>query len=127
MFAAVAMAVVAPGLQQLLVSVRSAELIARAGAAPNAVVVAGYHEPSLVFLVGTRIKLAPTGADAADFLTKTPESVALIEDAYVADFQQYLTKNNFTSDAIDSVSGINYSKGGRQVTLTLFKLRKTGP
>lgn len=127
MFAAVAMAVVAPGLQQLLVSVRSAELIARAGAAPNAVVVAGYHEPSLVFLVGTRIKLAPTGADAADFLTKTPESVALIEDAYVADFQQYLTRNNFTSDAIDSVSGINYSKGGRQVTLTLFKLRKTGP
>ena len=127
MFAAVAMAVVAPGLQQFLVSVRSAELIARAGAAPNAVVVAGYHEPSLVFLVGTRIKLAPTGADAADFLTKTPESVALIEDAYVADFHQYLTKNNFTSDAIDSVSGINYSKGGRQVTLTLFKLRKTGP
>ncbi len=127
MFAAVAMAVVAPSLQQLLVSVRSAELIARAGAAPNAVVVAGYHEPSLVFLVGTRIKLAPTGADAADFLTKTPESVALIEDAYVADFQQYLTRNNFTSDAIDSVSGINYSKGGRQVTLTLFKLRKTGP
>jgi 4-amino-4-deoxy-L-arabinose transferase-like glycosyltransferase len=127
LFAAVAMAVVAPGLQQLLVSVRSAELIARAGAAPNAVVVAGYHEPSLVFLVGTRIKLAPTGADAADFLTKTPESVALIEDAYVADFQQYLTRNNFTSDAIDSVSGINYSKGGRQVTLTLFKLRKTGP
>ena len=37
------------------------------------------------------------------------------------------TRNNFTSDAIDSVSGINYSKGGRQVTLTLFKLRKTGP
>jgi len=127
LFAAVAMAVVAPGLQQLLVSVRSAELIARAGAAPNAVVVAGYHEPSLVFLVGTRIKLAPSGADAADFLTKTPESVALVEDAYVADFQQYLTRNNFTSDAIDSVSGINYSKGGRQVTLTLFKLRKTGP
>jgi len=127
LFAAVAMAIVAPGLQQLLVSVRSAELIARTGAAPNAVVVAGYHEPSLVFLVGTKIKLAGSGAEAADFLTKTPSSVALVEDVYVADFQQFLTRNNFSADAIDSVSGINYSKGGRQVTLTLYKLRKTGP
>ncbi|MFN8948291.1 MAG: ArnT family glycosyltransferase [Alphaproteobacteria bacterium] len=127
LFAAVAMAVVAPGLQQLLVSVRSAELVAKTGAAPNAVVVAGYHEPSLVFLIGTKIKLAGSGADAADFLTKTPNSVALIEDVYAADFQQFLTRNNFSADAIDSVSGINYSKGGRQVTLTLYKLRKTGP
>ena len=89
--------------------------------------VAGYHEPSLVFLIGTKIKLAGSGADAADFLTKTPNSVALIEDVYAADFQQFLTRNNFSADAIDSVSGINYSKGGRQVTLTLYKLRKTGP
>lgn len=126
-FAAVAMAVVAPGLQQFLVSVRSAELVARTGAAPNAVVVVGYHEPSLVFLIGTKIKLAGSGAEAADFLTKTPNSVALVEDVFVADFQQFLTSNNFSADAIDSVSGINYSKGGRQVTLNLYKLRKTGP
>lgn len=127
LFATVAMTVVAPNLQQLLVSVRAAEMIERTGAAPAAVTVAGYHEPSLVFLVGTRIKLAGTGADAADFLTKTPESVALVSDDKLVEFQAYLQKNNFSADAIDSVSGINYSKGGRQVTLTLYKLRKTGP
>jgi len=127
LFATVAMTVVAPNLQQLLVSVRAAEMIERTGAAPAAVTVAGYHEPSLVFLVGTRIKLAGTGADAADFLTKTPESVALVSDDKLVEFQGYLQKNNFSADAIDSVSGINYSKGGRQVTLTLYKLRKTGP
>ncbi len=127
LFAIVAMMAVVPGLQQFLVSTRSAELIARTGAAPAAVTVVGYHEPSLVFLVGTRIKLAASGAEAADFLTKTPESVALVEDAHVADFLQHLQNNNFSADAIDSVSGINYSKGGRRVTLTLYKLGKTGP
>jgi 4-amino-4-deoxy-L-arabinose transferase-like glycosyltransferase len=127
LFAAVAMTVVAPSLQQLLVSVRAAEIIERTGAAPAAVTVAGYHEPSLVFLVGTKIKLAATGADAADFLTKTPDSVALVSDSNLAEFQAYLQKKNFSADALDSVSGINYSKGGRQVTLTLYKLRKTGP
>jgi len=127
LFAAIAMAAVAPQLEQLMVSVRSAELISRSGAAPSAVVAAGYHEPSLVFLVGTKMKLVPKGSDAADFLTKTPNSVALVEDGMLPDFQQYLVKNNFSADAIGNVKGINYSKRGNVVSLTLYKLRKTGP
>jgi hypothetical protein len=43
------------------------------------------------------------------------------------DFQQYLVKNNFSADAIGNVKGINYSKRGNVVSLTLYKLRKTGP
>ncbi len=126
MFAAIAMAAVAPQLDQLMVSSNAASLIARAGASPSAVAVAGYHEPSLVFLVGTKISLVDKGSDAADFLTKTPNSVALIEESKNAEFQQYLTQENFSAEAIGSVKGLNYSKGD-PVSLTLYRLRKTGP
>jgi 4-amino-4-deoxy-L-arabinose transferase-like glycosyltransferase len=126
-FAAIAMAAVAPRLDQFMVSVKAAELISRAGAAPAAVAVAGYHEPSIVFLVGTKIKLAGTGAEAAEFLTKTPRSVALIEDGSLAEFQQYLATQRFSADAIGTVKGLNYSKKATHISLTLYRLRKTGP
>lgn len=126
-FAAIAMAAVAPRLDQLMVSVKAADLVSRAGAIPSAVAATGYHEPSLVFLIGTKMKLVTTGSDAADFLTKTPNSVALVEDAQLPEFQQYLTQKNFSADAIGTVRGLNYSKGGNAVSLTLYRLRKTGP
>jgi 4-amino-4-deoxy-L-arabinose transferase-like glycosyltransferase len=126
-FAAIAMAAVAPRLDQFMVSVKAAELISRAGAAPAAVTVAGYHEPSIVFLVGTKIKLAASGAEAADFLTKTPRSVALVEDTALPEFQQFLASKNFAADAIGTIKGLNYSKKATHVSLTLYRLRKTGP
>jgi 4-amino-4-deoxy-L-arabinose transferase-like glycosyltransferase len=126
-FAAIAMAAVAPRLEQFMVSVKAADLVSRAGAIPSAVAATGYHEPSLVFLIGTKMKLVTTGADAADFLTKTPNSVALVEDNQLAGFQQYLTQKNFSADAIGTVRGLNYSKRGNSISLTLYRLRKTGP
>jgi 4-amino-4-deoxy-L-arabinose transferase-like glycosyltransferase len=126
LFAAISMAMVAPQLDQLMVSSKAAGLIARAGASASAVAVAGYHEPSLVFLVGTQISLVDKGSQAADFLTKTPNSVALIEDGKNAEFQQYLTQENFGAEVIGNVKGLNYSKGD-PVSLTLYRLRKTGP
>lgn len=126
-FAAIAMAAVAPRLDQFMVSVKAADLVARAGASPAAVAVAGYHEPSLVFLIGTKIRLVNTGAEAADFLTKTPHSVALIEDEKLPEFQQFLQKESFSADAIGNVKGLNYSRKAKHVSLTLYRLRKTGP
>jgi 4-amino-4-deoxy-L-arabinose transferase-like glycosyltransferase len=126
LFAAVAMAAVAPRLDQLMVSTKAAELIARSGALPSAVAVAGYAEPSLVFLVGTKIKFVAKGSEAAEFITKTPKSVALVSEQRTAEFQQYLTEENFSAEAIGNVKGLNYSKGD-QVSLTLYRLRKTGP
>ena len=126
-FAAIAMAAVAPRLEQFMVSVKAADLVSRAGASPSAVVATGYHEPSLVFLIGTKMKLATKGSDAADFLTKTPNAVALVEDAQLPEFQQYLTQKNFSVDAIGTARGLNYSKRGNAISLTLYRLRKTGP
>jgi 4-amino-4-deoxy-L-arabinose transferase-like glycosyltransferase len=126
-FAAIAMAAIAPRLDQFMVSMKAADLVARAGAIPAAVTVVGYHEPSLVFLIGTKMRLAGNGGEAADFLTKTPHSVALVEEAYTVEFQQYLTQKNFSADAIGNVKGLNYSKKGNPVSLTLYRLRKIGP
>jgi len=126
LFAAIALAAVLPRLDQLMVSRKAADLVASSGAAPEAVAVVGFAEPSLVFQVGTKITLAKDAALAADFLTKTPNAVALIEKRYDAEFQQSLAQQNFLAEEIGNVGGINYSKG-KPVTLTLYRLRKTGP
>jgi 4-amino-4-deoxy-L-arabinose transferase-like glycosyltransferase len=126
MFAAIVFAAVMPRLEQVTVSQRAAELIARSGALPQAVAIVGFHEPSIVFQVGTKITLAQSAVDAADFLTKTPNSVAMVESRMDAEFHQRLTQQNFVAEPIGNVKGLNYSNG-RQVTLTLYRLRKTGP
>ena len=125
-FAAVAFAAVMPRLEQVMVSRQAANLIGRSGALPEAVTAVGFHEPSIVFQVGTKMKLSQSGAEAADFLTKTPNSVALVEQRMDSEFHQHLTQQNFTAEAIGNVKGLNYSRGD-PVSLTLYRLKKTGP
>jgi 4-amino-4-deoxy-L-arabinose transferase-like glycosyltransferase len=126
LFAAVTFAAILPRLEQVTVSQRAAGLIERSGSLPKAVTIAGFHEPSIVFQVGTEMKLSHSAAEAADFLTKTPKSVALIEERLDKEFHQALTQQNFAAEQLGNVKGINYSNG-RHVTLTLYRLRKTGP
>lgn len=125
-FAAIAFAAVLPRLDKVTVSQRASELIARSGALPQATTIVGFHEPSIVFQVGTKIRLSQSAVEAADFLTKTPNSVAMVESRMDAEFHQRLTQQNFVAEPIGNVKGLNYSNG-RQVSLTLYRLRKTGP
>jgi hypothetical protein len=118
-----------------LPSKRAAQLItlASAGAAPCPappavcpVAVAGFAEPSLVFQIGTKMKLAKNGADAADFLATTPNAVALIERSEEPSFRQRLTQQLLQIEQLGQpITGLNYSKG-KEVTLTLYRLHK-GP
>ena len=126
LFSAITFAAILPRLEQLMISRQAADLIARSGALPKAVAVVGFHEPSLVFQVGTEMKLAPTGAEGAEFLTKTPNSVSLVEQRMDQEFHTRLAQLNFVAEAIGTVKGLNYSNG-KQVSLTLYRLRKTGP
>ena len=126
LFAAVLLAAVLPRLDQLMLSQRSADLIARSGAQPQNTTVAGFNEPSMVFQVGTKVTLSPTGAEAADFITKHADGRALIEERMDAEFQQSLRKLNVAVEALGNVKGLNYSKGDH-LSLTLYRLRKTGP
>jgi 4-amino-4-deoxy-L-arabinose transferase-like glycosyltransferase len=126
LFAAILLAAVLPRLDQLMLSEKAASLIARSGAQPENTTVAGFNEPSIVFQVGTRVELSPTGAEAADFMTKHPNSRALVEQRHEPQFQEMLRKLNVQAEALGNVKGLNYSKGD-QLSLTLYRLRKTGP
>lgn len=126
LFAAIVLAAVLPRLDQVMLSRKAADLITRSGALPKAVTSVGFSEPSLVFQVGTQMKLANSPEEAADFLTKNPNSVALVEQKVDPAFHQRLTQQNFVAEPLGSVKGINYSRGDH-LTLTLYRLRKTGP
>jgi len=128
-FAIVAFAGVLPLLDQLMVSKRAAQLVTSTGTSGRqgeAVASAGFHEPSLVFQIGTKMKLAKNGAEAADFLATTPNAVVLIEKREEASFHQRLSQQLLQVEQLGQpITGLNYSKGD-EVTLTLYRLHK-GP
>jgi 4-amino-4-deoxy-L-arabinose transferase-like glycosyltransferase len=126
LFAAIVLAAVLPRLDQLMLSQRAADLIARSGAQPQNTTVAGFNEPSIVFQVGTKVTLSPTGAQAADFITKHADARALVEERLDPEFQLTLRKLNVAAEALGNVKGLNYSRGDH-LSLTLYRLRKTGP
>ena len=79
---------------------------------------AGYHEPSLVFLLGTSTQLTD-GTGAAAFLLSTPRAAAVVEDAQENDFQKALAGR--TAHVIASMEGFNYSRG-RPAHLKVWQL-----
>jgi 4-amino-4-deoxy-L-arabinose transferase-like glycosyltransferase len=116
-----------PRLDQLMLSPKAAELAASVGATANhgeRLTIAGYTEPSFVFLAGTKAKLASDGADAAEFMIATANAYALVErNIEDAKFRKRLSEKGYSPEAIGEVSGVNYSKN-RETTLTLYRLRK---
>lgn len=127
LFAVVAFAGVLPTLDHLMVSKRAAQLVTAAGTTGDkgsGVAVAGFHEPSLVFQIGTKMKLAKNGAEAADFLATTPNALVLIEKGEETSFHQRLNQQLLQVEQLGQpIIGLNYSKG-KEVTLTLYRLHK---
>ncbi|SDG67516.1 ArnT family glycosyltransferase [Roseospirillum parvum] len=112
---------VAPALSDLWLSQRAARAID--SLAPGApVVAAGFHEPSLVFLLGTATELAPGGAAAAARLARDPKAVALVADseqaAFLTAFQAARPKAPLPEPLI-GIEGLNYSRGD-PTTLSLY-------
>ena len=81
------------------------------------VVVAGYAEPSPVFLLGTATKLT-TAENAALILGKLPKTLALVSNREDAAFRAALKKDGTGVTSLGQVSGFNYSNG-HATTLTL--------
>ncbi len=91
---------------------------ARAGRpAPPVVAAAGYHEPSLVFMLGRSTKLAKA-ENVALLMRKDPSILGLIAAAEEASFRRALA--GAAVRAIGTARGFNYSKG-RWVSLTLYR------
>ncbi|HBS31870.1 MAG TPA: 4-amino-4-deoxy-L-arabinose transferase [Parvularcula sp.] len=120
---------VLPSLTPLAVAPRLSAALDRAGlhalrdgAAPTAL--AGFHEPSAVFLLGTQTRLGD-GAAAADALIDTG-GAAVVETRELAAFVARLTARNARAERVADIAGFNYSKGDA-VTLTIFKKAESAP
>jgi 4-amino-4-deoxy-L-arabinose transferase-like glycosyltransferase len=83
------------------------------------VVVAGYAEPSLMFAVGTNIRLLANGALAADGLAAVPDGAAVIGDRDQGAFDTQALHLGLTLHKLGEVRGFNYSRG-RWITLSLY-------
>jgi 4-amino-4-deoxy-L-arabinose transferase-like glycosyltransferase len=114
---------VAPRLEQFWISQRAAALVTRdtrPGDPPPAL--AGYTEPSLVFLLGSETRLT-NGAGAAD-VGASQGGLALVEDSERAAFLAHLAEVEADANRVDELSGFNYSRG-RMVHITIYRVTAT--
>ena len=110
---------VVPALKPVWLSPQVAAAFAAGKPCPGSrLVAAGYHEPSLVFLVGTNTLLTD-GATAAAEIEKDACTVALVADDQLEAFDGGLTEGVTGVVEIGRIDGVNYSKGAAR-TLTLF-------
>ena len=93
--------------------------LANAGLAGQPLASAGFHEPSLMFLAGTRTLLAPTGADAARDLAGGKAVAASVAKPDLSSFLAEAAALGLNVKAFAGASGLNYSRG-RKTELTLF-------
>jgi 4-amino-4-deoxy-L-arabinose transferase-like glycosyltransferase len=107
---------IAPLLSDLWVSQRAVAQL-RQTAPGAAVAVAGYAEPSIVFLHGTATRLL-SAKEAAAWVMQSTSRVALIEERELATFMNSLPAPATVADRA-LVEGLDYSSGQR-VRLHLF-------
>jgi 4-amino-4-deoxy-L-arabinose transferase-like glycosyltransferase len=116
---------VVPRVPQVWMSPHAAALVAKdrlPGDPP--VVLAGYVEPSLVFLLGTdtQIENGPGAAQAA----AQSGGLALVEDHERIKFLTALSKLGGTARPVDQMSGFNYSRG-RHEHITFYRVTAASP
>ena len=109
--------IVLPSLDRFWLSRAAAELVARYPPHPGASLFAvGYAEPSLVFLLGGKIRLT-TARGAAEALTGGGE--ALVSNREEAVFRQALNVRGLVARPLGSAPGFDYANGQR-IVLTLY-------
>lgn len=114
---------VLPHLDRLVLSPRIEAAVEAAGLSPlrNAAppaILAGYYEPSAIFLLGTQTALAD-GAGAADLLMRTG-GAAIVEGREEAAFLARVGEIGATVEPFAEVKGVNYSNGD-DVVLRLWR------
>lgn len=110
----------APSLEPLWVSPRltaAVKAVSQPGDPPPAL--AGYIEPSSVFLLGSDVRLT-SGAGAAD-AGASQGGLALIEDRHRADFLRGLAEREADAKEVGAVAGFNYSRG-KPVHIRLYRV-----
>ena len=112
-------AVIAPSLTALFPSVALAQALRETDCKNPQVAAAGYHEPSLVFLVGTQTQLTDA-AGAAEFLRQGPCRFAFVEARLERNFVQRAEAIGLRYAQGPRIEGINYSIG-RSITIAVYQ------
>ena len=114
-----------PRLDQLWLSQRLAESVARhAMPGDPPIVTAGYAEPSITFLLGTRTALE-TGAGAALIAGKSG-GLVLVDSGESDNFLKLISEAGGRAEPLDEISGLNYSRG-RPTRITLYRVVPRSP
>ena len=111
--------VIAPALTPLFPSVALAQAVRESECKQPLAAAAGYHEPSLVFLVGTTTLLTD-GAGAAEFLRQGPCRFAFVESRHERNFVQRAEAIGLRYTQGSRVEGMNYSIG-RSISIAIFQ------
>ncbi len=112
-----------PGLDSVWLSRSVAKAVAQqdTGAPRPPVAAVGYHEPSLVFLLGTDTLLTTPGG-AAQHLAKTPHAIAIVAERHEAEFRDAAIDLGFRPLRVEFVEGFNTARGKRE-SLRLYWAR----
>ena len=106
-------------LRSLKLSPRLAEAARSVGCTDPAVITLGYREPSLVFLTGTKLAMAASGADAVTFLNQPGCRVAFVESRFADDFKAALSSQPTKPRLVTTINGFNLN-GGRRLEVAVF-------
>lgn len=110
-----------PALQPLWVGTRLAAAVSEAAPDRSSpVFIAGFGEPSAVFLLGTGTRHG-SGAEAARYLDADRGGVVLVETRHRDAFLKEAETLGFEPEVGATISGLNYSRGD-PVTITLYRV-----
>ena len=86
---------------------------------PETITSAGYHEPSLVFLLKGNVLLSKPH-EAAIFMAEGKKNISLIEKSSLGEFLEATKELNLKVRKVDTVRGYNIAKG-RHVEINIFE------
>jgi hypothetical protein len=103
---------IAPALTPMWISPRVVDAVSRNRPCENSVLAsAGYHEPSLVFMAGTKTVLTDTEGAARHLLADPACAMALVPAGDGDRLRNLLMQAGKTANRLALVNGINYSSG----------------
>ena len=85
---------------------------------PDAIASAGYHEPSLVFMLNGNVLLS-TPNEVAIFMAEGQNNVGLIEDNSLSEFLEFIDELNLKIVQKETVKGFNIAKG-KHIKIHIF-------
>jgi hypothetical protein len=85
----------------------------------------GYREPSLVFLVGTKLEMLETGEEAAHFLDLGGCRLVFVERRFREPFEAEVARRGIRPALMTRVTGFNINNG-RRLDLGAYSVGNTG-